>query len=81
MAINGEWKDGDVFYLMTDALACWFLKRWELGSSPLLLLNEVQNQTDFERLVEDQRVDATEDGARKLKNDDVTLERCSIRQP
>jgi hypothetical protein len=31
---NGRWKSGDTFYLMTDALACWFLKAIENGHKP-----------------------------------------------
>jgi hypothetical protein len=78
---DGQWVNGDVFYLMTDALACWFLRRWELRSNPLFFLNEVQTQADFERLVDEQRADSTDDGARMLKNDDVTLVRCCLRNP
>ena len=33
--LSGTWKKGDVFYLMTDALACWFLKHIDAGGSPL----------------------------------------------
>jgi hypothetical protein len=76
---NGHWEAGDVFYLMTDALACWFLKRWEVRGDPLSFLEEVHAQADFERLVNEQRADTTDDGARMLKNDDVTLVRCSIK--
>jgi hypothetical protein len=77
----GRWEEGDVFYLMTDALARWFLKRCELRNDPLFCLNEIKTQDDFDRLIHEQRMDATDDGARILKNDDVTLIRCSIRSP
>ncbi len=30
--LKGTWKSGDNFYLMTDALACWFLKHLDAGS-------------------------------------------------
>ena len=75
---QGAWEPGDFFYLMTDALACWFLKRWELGSDPLHFLKAVKTQADFARLVEEQRAEAMEDGSRLLKNDDVTLVRCCM---
>jgi hypothetical protein len=79
MVKRGQWTAGDVFYLMTDALACWFLRRRELRGDPLAFLDKVQFQADFVRLVEEQRATATDDGARMLKNDDVTLVRCSIK--
>lgn len=31
---SGAWCLGDTFYLMTDALACWFLQQNERGSDP-----------------------------------------------
>jgi hypothetical protein len=32
--LDGTWAQGDVFYLMTDALAWWFLHKIEAGSRP-----------------------------------------------
>lgn len=77
---DGVCRVGDVFYLMTDALACWFLRRWELRSDPLFFLDEIRCQAHFERLIDEQRSDSAEDGTRLLKNDDVTLVRCQIEQ-
>ena len=31
---SGQWQDGDAFYLMTDAIACWFLRAVEGGEAP-----------------------------------------------
>jgi hypothetical protein len=79
---RGEWEVGDIFYLMTDAMACWFLRRVELrDGDPLYFLNQVRDQSAFEEVVGQQRADRTDDGLPMLKNDDVTLVRCSIDRP
>ncbi len=61
----------DTFYLMTDALANWFLNQAEKNQYPWRELNEIRSlptpMSIFERWVNDQR----SSGA--LKNDDVTL--------
>jgi hypothetical protein len=79
--MKGGWEDGDIFYLMTDALACWFLMLKKLDGDPVSKLNNVQTQADFENLVEYERANIKGDGARMLKNDDVTLLRCSLSHP
>lgn len=75
---QGQWEVGDDFYLMTDALACWFLKRWEIGADPLEFLRGMNTQEGFERWVSHQRKDLANDGTPFLKNDDVTLVACHI---
>jgi hypothetical protein len=67
----GSWKTGDHFYLMTDAVARWFLRRQEKQRKPwhsLLRRLAKRNPTAaltayFERLRSRQ----------ELKNDDLTL--------
>jgi hypothetical protein len=76
--VGGRWEAGDVFYLMTDALACWFLKGWERRKDRLSQLDGIENENGFRSLVEEQRSAAMDDGGRILKNDDVTLVRCSL---
>ena len=34
LTLQGTWLKGDAFYLMTDAIACWFLKQVESGRTP-----------------------------------------------
>ncbi|QVL34390.1 hypothetical protein KIH39_10930 [Telmatocola sphagniphila] len=62
---------GDIFYLMTDALACWFLTELESGKKPWLDLNDIRSlptpEMFFETWVTTQRESAA------LKNDDITL--------
>jgi hypothetical protein len=38
---SGQWQDGDAFYLMTDAIACWFLRAVEGGEAPWTLLRDL----------------------------------------
>jgi hypothetical protein len=66
---SGNWDTKDRFWLMTDALAQWFLREAEAGAKPWTALEALQSQSDaaFAAWVEEQR-----DG-QKLRNDDVTL--------
>jgi hypothetical protein len=67
----GRWKPGDRFFLMTDALAEWFLKRHEEQRKPweslLRRLDEPKSIVALTGYVEQLR------RQRELNNDDVTL--------
>jgi hypothetical protein len=64
----------DVFFLMTDALACWFFKEREQGETPWNILRDLdtRDRVSFETLISDLR------SAGRMKNDDVTLVRIDI---
>ena len=64
----------DVFFLMTDALACWFFKEREQGNKPWMLLRDLDTQgnVSFEKFISVLR------SAGRMKNDDVTLLRIDI---
>lgn len=67
---DGSWRAGDRFYLLTDALACWFLATWEAGGRPwsdLDPFDEPEAAADFTAWIGNLR------RSRALKNDDVTL--------
>ncbi len=65
---SGEVRPGDHLFLMTDALACWFLSEVEAGHRPWLHLQDLDAEPDgFEEWVDRLR------GAGKLRNDDVAL--------
>lgn len=68
---NGGWQTGDHFYLMTDALAQWFLHTCEQGRKPWRAFHKLldANSPDslFESFVHELRA---KEG---LRNDDVTL--------
>jgi hypothetical protein len=74
MQLEGKWQEDDRFYLMTDALACWFLDRAEQGYTPWmdLELGSAGHRLRFARWVEMQR------GSRTMRNDDVTLLRLEL---
>jgi hypothetical protein len=73
---EGDWQPGDRFWLMTDALAQWFLAQVEQGGKPWLelesLLHDNDNPQTFTAWIEGLRV------ARQLRNDDVTLLAVSV---
>jgi hypothetical protein len=68
---QGDWRTGDRFFLMTDALAQWFLRRAEAGQEPWEILDrlgaEPAADAGFRSWVEERRQC---DG---LRNDDVTI--------
>ncbi len=70
----GEWVPGDAFYLLTDALACWFLLAYEAGGRPWNDLDTVavSDAPAFVEWIADLRAE------RILRNDDVTLLRVVV---
>jgi protein phosphatase 2C-like protein len=71
---RGEWQSGDEFFLMTDALAAWFLLAAERGECPWRSLRALAEapRTRFERWTADQRA------CGEMRNDDVTLMRVLV---
>lgn len=67
MSHEAPWRAGDVFFLLTDALAAWFLRQVEAKRHPWKELEVlVGNPADFAEWVKEQRRGGT------LRNDDVT---------
>jgi hypothetical protein len=66
---DGSWEEGDCFYLMTDALAIWFLSACEQEGVPWQILRDITLAKDppFEQWIADLR------RQHKIKNDDCTL--------
>lgn len=77
-SIEGTWQSGDQFYLITDAFACWFLRRAELAEDQAISsIRSLTTHDCFVAFVEDQRKRGNDiDGS--LKNDDVTLAIVSV---
>jgi hypothetical protein len=72
---TGTWQLGDQFFLMTDALAQWFLTEVEAERKPWEALRNVEltaGDQAFTELIDGLRRDRT------LRNDDVTLGRITI---
>lgn len=65
--LSGDCRPGDVFFLMTDALAAWFLKEFEERRQPWKQLGAIQTQEEFAAWVEARRTSG------ELRNDDVTM--------
>ncbi len=65
--VHGTARPGDRFYLVTDALAHWFLAAHESGGAPWLDLDAVSSRHRFERFVAEERATGA------LRNDDVAL--------
>jgi hypothetical protein len=63
-----KWKQGDEFYLMTDALACWFMEANEKKSRPWAKIRAIK-QGNFKNFITKLR------STKVLRNDDVTLVR------
>jgi hypothetical protein len=65
----GTWKEGDRLYLMSDALAAWFLTSCESGAVPWQPLQNVTigKKLSFEHWISSLREE------KALKNDDCTL--------
>ena len=70
---KGEWKDGDTFFLLSDALACWALRREEELQDMTNVLQNIETHDDFCRLVDEERQSILEDRRAAMKNDHVTL--------
>lgn len=72
--VVGTWQHGDAFFLMTDALAAWFLRGFECGEAPWRILRDLDGDEvrPFADWVEDLRKDDL------MRNDDVTLVRVDV---
>jgi len=76
----GDCRSGDRLWLMTDALAQWFLIQAESGGKPWLALEPLVNAAAEDAVVQ-QAFAAWIEGlraARQLRNDDVTLLAVSV---
>ncbi|MGN6561089.1 MAG: hypothetical protein ACTHMU_00365 [Thermomicrobiales bacterium] len=72
-----DWQPGDAFYLLTDALACWFLAAHERGDRPWVALDAfgwagAAADRAFAGWIAARRA------AGDLRNDDVTLLRVVV---
>ncbi len=72
---RGDWYHHDQFYLMTDALACWFLTAIDADDVPWPALSRfgtALEKVTFPDFVEQLRSD------RAIRNDDCTLMRIEV---
>ncbi len=70
---TGTWQSGDTLYLMTDALAAWFLREVENNQAPWHVLRDLDtDELPFRPWLDDLR------NTHQMRNDDVTLYRVDI---
>jgi hypothetical protein len=77
---QGDWQPRDRFWMMTDALAQWFLIQVEAGNKPWLALDPLLSTVGGEDTAQ-QAFAAWIEGlrtGRQLRNDDVTLLAISL---
>jgi protein phosphatase 2C-like protein len=74
LKISGGWLEGDTFYLMTDAIACWFMKQIEANFVPARELADLTDgdSNPFRLWLKDLR------DHQSVRNDDVTILRIEI---
>ncbi len=70
---RGAWEHRDCFYLMTDAIACWFFRACERGEEAATVLESFEDPEEFEKWIGVLR------DSGEMRNDDVTVLR--IRSP
>jgi hypothetical protein len=71
----GSWRVEDTFYLMSDALAQWFLREHEQGNAPWSVLRDLNTRDaaySFPDWIAELR------SRQAIRNDDVTLLRLNI---
>lgn len=72
--ISGVWKSDDSFYLMSDALAAWFMRSEESGDAPYETLRDIGTEDGpaFPEWIGELR------SKHRMRNDDVTLVRTDL---
>jgi len=75
---DGEWKKGDIFLLMTDAISHWTIKRQEDHHDAWQWIERLTDQEAFLAFVELERRTLDPEGRPILRNDDVTLLRVDM---
>lgn len=70
LCFEGEWENGDIFLLATDALSCWLLKQENIAEDlqRLVQMSQEEFQEWAEQMVADQ----------EIVNDDLTVLKIQI---
>lgn len=74
---SGICRPGDVFYLMSDAISCWFLKLAQAGTSPVEQLESLTDNEQFKAYIHEERQKKDASGL-LMHNDDVTFMRIGL---
>jgi len=70
---EGEWQNGDLFLLLTDAIAAWTFKREEENGDGIKTLLAIKDQEELTKLCREAREAHDEEGRPDMRNDDVTV--------
>lgn len=73
-----EWRSGDIFFLMSDAIACWFLRRQAESDDGVAVISKTTTKESLTTLVDEERRHKDEEGRAWMRNDDVTLMRIKV---
>jgi len=74
----GTCQKGDIFYLMTDAISKWLLRRESESQSGLKSIEQVSDAEGFQKLVDTERHERDDKGRPFMPNDDVTWIRVQL---
>jgi hypothetical protein len=69
---SGNCNNGDVLLLLSDAMACWFLERFEKGDLDPNELLKTKEDHELKRLFDDERL------AGRMRNDDLAVLRIEL---
>lgn len=72
---QGECKADDLFILVTDAVAKWFLDQKEAGGKPWEILIGIRSQVEFQDMIARLRSE------KAMRNDDATALLCTWKAP
>jgi len=75
---KGGCEDGDIFYLMSDALACCLMRLQEVDVTPFAYLEALCDPAEFVAFIGDMRLRRDTEARLWLRNDDVTLLRVTL---
>lgn len=75
---GGSCIAGDIFYLMTDAVSQWILRKEAESGDGISSLESVRTMAEFQTLVDGQRQAKDSEGRVLMHNDDVTWARISL---
>ena len=75
---TGEFKKGDVFYLMTDAISKWFLRREAEHKDAVATLEAISDKDQFQQFCDSERQAKDCEGRVLMPNDDVTWTRVEV---
>ncbi len=78
ISTTGSFRSGDTFLLLSDAIACWALRRNSSNGDALEMLLKIELQGQLDELVSKARSELTEEGVPTMRNDDVTLLRVDV---